>query len=200
MQTIQSLVKEFHDTFRADTSPTPTLSVSLRDLRLRLIHEEFHELLDASAFYMELTDGESIDAGDSLQRADIKLTHEEGKIQNVIEMADALGDIVYVCYGMAIAMGINLDNVIAEIHRANMSKTDEEGNPVINGGSPGYLEGEAGFDSAQPVGKVVKGANYVAPDISRVLGMCPNVGCPHYGSPHSHGSRMEDAMAAESGQ
>jgi predicted HAD superfamily Cof-like phosphohydrolase len=50
----------------------------------------------------------------------------------LIEMADALGDIVVVAFGMAIEMGIDLNRVLAEIMRANMSKLDENGNPLIN--------------------------------------------------------------------
>lgn len=168
MQTIQSMVKEFHDTFRVDTSPTMELSVSLRDLRLRLIHEEFHELLVASGFYMALSDGEVLSPEEAFAEEDIVLTHEEGSIQDVIEMADALGDLIYVVYGMSHAMGIDLDAVVTEIHRSNMSKTGIDGCPITNGKDSGgrivSLQ-----DPTKPAGKILKGDDYFPPDIAGVL-------------------------------
>jgi len=64
-----------------------------------------------------------------------------------VGVADALGDLVYVAYGTALTYGIDLDAVIEEIHRSNMTK-----------------------DMPEHVGgKAVKGKNYVAPDIRKVL-------------------------------
>lgn len=119
----QIKVTEFHTTYGQPVGASPNvLTVERQELRISLITEEVGELIEATGF------------------------------NDLIEMADALGDIVYVCYGMAIEMGIDLDKVIAEIHRSNMSKLDESGNPI-------YRED----------GKVLKGPNYFKPDIASVV-------------------------------
>lgn len=61
-------------------------------------------------------------------------------------MAKELGDLAYVVYGLACMAGVNLDTVVQDIHRSNMSKVDDEGNPIF---------GETG--------KILKGPNYVPP-------------------------------------
>lgn len=66
---------------------------------------------------------------------------------DIIKVADALGDIVYVCFGTALCYGIDLDAIIAEIHRSNMTKDQ----PLT------------------PGGKAVKGAGYRPPDIEAAL-------------------------------
>jgi predicted HAD superfamily Cof-like phosphohydrolase len=63
---------------------------------------------------------------------------------DILETADALGDLVYVIYGMAIEMGINLSAIMTEIQRSNMSKLGEDG-------------------------KVLKGPNFSPPDLEKVL-------------------------------
>lgn len=68
------------------------------------------------------------------------------------EIADALGDIVYIAYGTALEYGIDLDAVIAEIHRSNMTKLGENGLPIY-----------------RPDGKVAKGPNYDPPKLKEVL-------------------------------
>lgn len=69
------------------------------------------------------------------------------------EVADALGDIVYVCYGMALEMGYDLRSVIEEIHASNLTKLGDDGKPLI-----------------REDGKVLKGPNYVKPNIPAALG------------------------------
>lgn len=64
---------------------------------------------------------------------------------DLVEIADALGDMVYVIYGTALTYGIDLDAVIAEIHRSNMTK------------------------ETHPSGKAAKGPGYEPPDIRAVL-------------------------------
>jgi predicted HAD superfamily Cof-like phosphohydrolase len=64
-------------------------------------------------------------------------------------IARELADLVYVAYGAAITLGIALDRAVSEVHRANMSKLDSDGTPVF-----------------RPDGKVLKGPNYQAPDMS----------------------------------
>lgn len=61
-------------------------------------------------------------------------------------LAKELGDLAYVVYGMACMARVNLDSVVQDIHRSNMSKVDDEGNPIFN-----------------EAGKVMKGPNYMPP-------------------------------------
>ena len=71
---------------------------------------------------------------------------------NLLEVADALTDILYVTYGAGHAFGINLDDCFDEVQESNMSKLDEEGKPIYN-------------DS----GKVMKGPKYFKPNLGKFL-------------------------------
>ena len=72
--------------------------------------------------------------------------------KNLLEVADALTDILYVTYGAGHAFGIDLDKCFEEVQNSNMSKLDENGKPIYN-------------DS----GKVMKGPNYFKPDLSKFV-------------------------------
>ena len=72
--------------------------------------------------------------------------------KNLLEVADALSDILYVTYGAGHAFGINLDNCFDEVQRSNMSKLGLDGKPI-------YSE----------KGKVLKGPDYFKPDLSKFL-------------------------------
>jgi len=98
--------------------------VDVAALRIELIDEELNELREAT-----------------------------GK-QDLVGIADALTDLLYVVYGAGHAYGINLDNCFAEVHRSNMSKLDDESQPI-------YRED----------GKVLKGPNYSPPDLGQIIGM-----------------------------
>ena len=74
------------------------------------------------------------------------------KNKDLIEVADALTDILYVTYGAGHAFGIDLDKCFEEVQNSNMSKLDEDGKPIYN-------------DS----GKVMKGPNYFKPDLSKFV-------------------------------
>ena len=74
------------------------------------------------------------------------------KTKDLKEVADALADILYVTYGAAAAYGINADMVFDEVHDSNMSKLDEDGNPIYNDD-----------------GKVMKGPGYFEPRIATIL-------------------------------
>ena len=76
--------------------------------------------------------------------------------RDFVAMADALADIVYVAYGTAISFGLDLDLVIDEVHRANMSKLDIDGRPVM-----------------RHDGKVLKSPRYTAPQVSQVIATQP---------------------------
>ena len=72
--------------------------------------------------------------------------------KDLLEVADALTDILYVTYGAGHAFGINLDNCFDEVQNSNMSKLDENGNPIKN-----------------EQGKVLKGPKYFKPNLSKFL-------------------------------
>jgi predicted HAD superfamily Cof-like phosphohydrolase len=122
MMTPGEMVKEFHGAYGVAVRMTPVAKIPEKDLRIKLIKEEVKEYIEA------------LETGD------------------IASIAQELADIVYVVYGAAITHGIDLDAVLAEVHRANMSKLDEDGNPI-------YRED----------GKVLKGPFYEKPDIYRIL-------------------------------
>lgn len=72
--------------------------------------------------------------------------------ENIVEVADALTDILYVVYGAGLTFGINLDKTFAEVHRSNMSKLGEDGKPIH-----------------REDGKILKGPNYTPPDLTFIL-------------------------------
>lgn len=140
-----ALVSEFHQSF---SIPAPSklseLEPDREKMRLRIDLEEFLELVDACG--MELfVHGERA----ALENCAFL---PNGKAPDPVEIADALGDGIYVKYGHAIERGIQINDCLAEIHRSNMSKLDKDGLPI-------YRED----------GKVLKGPNYSPPDIEKVL-------------------------------
>jgi len=86
----------------------------------------------------------------------IKEELEELKVamenKDLLEVADALTDILYVTYGAGHAFGINLDKCFEEVQNSNMSKLGEDGKPIYN-----------------DVGKVMKGPKYFKPDLSKFV-------------------------------
>ena len=72
--------------------------------------------------------------------------------KDLLEVADALTDILYVTYGAGHAFGIDLDKCFDEVQNSNMSKLDENGKPIYN-----------------ESGKVMKGPNYFKPDLSKFV-------------------------------
>ena len=71
---------------------------------------------------------------------------------DIVEVADALTDILVVTYGAGAAFGIDLDKCFEEVHRSNMSKLSDEGKPIYN-----------------KFGKVMKGPNYSPPDLKKII-------------------------------
>jgi predicted HAD superfamily Cof-like phosphohydrolase len=121
--TSYKLVREFHAAAGGRVSPIPTTCVpaELRDLRQRILQEEVDELRAA------------VSAND------------------LVAVADALADIVYVACGTAATYGIPFDEVFAEVHRSNMTKV-ASGGPVL-----------------RQDGKIAKGPHYEPPDVKRCL-------------------------------
>ena len=72
--------------------------------------------------------------------------------KDLVEVADALTDILYVTYGAGHAFGINLDKCFEEVQNSNMSKLDEDGKPIYN-----------------EAGKVMKGPKYCKPNLNKFV-------------------------------
>nr|WP_315047838.1 nucleoside triphosphate pyrophosphohydrolase family protein [uncultured Leptotrichia sp.] len=117
-------VEEFHRVYKLGNSAKPIgkLKDGLEKLRFNLMKEENEEYLEAA------------------QNGDI------------VEVADALGDMLYILCGTIIEHGMQnvIDDVFEEIHRSNLSKLDENGQPI-------YRED----------GKVIKGPNYFPPNLKK---------------------------------
>lgn len=125
--TPEQMLREFHAAGGDSAGPvpaTPTVSIPYRvqEFRMRLLDEETDEFSEAVL------------------------------ARDIVEIADALADIVYVAVGTAISYGIPFDAVFAEVHRSNMTKFI--GAPVTNS-----------------AGKIVKGPHFEPPDIAGVLGL-----------------------------
>ena len=118
-----SKVGTFMKTFGQEVKTKPSFSTDkINKLRLDLIKEELTELTEAM------------------------------NNNDLLEVADALTDILYVTYGAGHAFGINLDKCFEEVQNSNMSKLDENSKPIYNEN-----------------GKVMKGPNYFKPDLSKFI-------------------------------
>ena len=118
-----SQVGVFMKTFGQEVKDKPSFSTDkINKLRLDLIKEELSELTEAM------------------------------NNKDLLEVADALTDILYVTYGAGHAFGINLDKCFDEVQNSNMSKLDENGKPIFN-----------------ESGKVMKGPNYFKPDLTKFV-------------------------------
>jgi predicted HAD superfamily Cof-like phosphohydrolase len=116
-------VGTFMKTFGQEVKTKPSFSSDkINNLRIDLIKEELDELQVAM------------------------------KNNDLLEVADALTDILYVTYGAGHAFGIDLDKCFDEVQNSNMSKLDENGEPIYN-----------------ESGKVMKGPNYFKPDLSKFV-------------------------------
>ena len=119
-------VEAFHNAFKIDFAIAPTVEIpeKIKMLRFRLMEEENEEYLEAA------------------------------KNNDLVEVADALGDMLYILCGTIISHGMQhkIEEVFDEIQRSNMSKLGGDGQPI-------YRED----------GKVMKGPNYFKPDIAKIL-------------------------------
>ncbi len=116
-------VGTFMKTFGQEVKTNPSFgSDKINKLRIDLIKEELDELQEAM------------------------------KNNDLLEVADALTDILYVTYGAGHAFGIDLDKCFEEVQNSNMSKLGENGKPIYN-----------------ESGKVMKGPNYFKPDLSKFV-------------------------------
>ena len=116
-------VKTFMETFGQEVKTKPSFSTDkINILRYELIKEELEEL---------------------------KVAMEN---KDLLEVADALTDILYVTYGAGHAFGINLDRCFEEVQNSNMSKLGEDGKPIYN-----------------ESGKVMKGPKYFKPNLTKFV-------------------------------
>ena len=116
-------VKIFMETFGQEVKKKPSFSSKkINNLRYELIREELDELKEAL------------------------------KNKDILEVADALTDILYVTYGAGHAFGIDLDKCFQEVQQSNMSKLDEKDKPIYN-----------------ESGKVMKGPSYFKPDLTKFV-------------------------------
>ena len=116
-------VKTFMETFGQEVKKRPSFSTDkINKLRYDLIKEELEELNEAM------------------------------KNKDLLEVADALTDILYVTYGAGHAFGIDLDKCFKEVQNSNMSKLGLDGKPIYN-----------------EKGKVMKGPNYYKPDLNKFV-------------------------------
>ena len=116
-------VKTFMETFGQEIKTKPSFSTDkINSLRYDLIKEELEELKEAM------------------------------KNKDLLEVADALTDILYVTYGAGHAFGIDLDKCFEEVQNSNMSKLGEDDKPIYN-----------------ESGKVMKGPKYFKPDLTKFI-------------------------------
>ena len=118
-------VKTFMNTYGQDVKEIAEFPENkIVQLRIDLIEEELNELKEAI------------------------------KNNDIVEVADALTDILYVTYGAGHSFGVNLDECFDEVQRSNMSKLGEDGKPIYNEN-----------------GKVMKGPNYFAPNLKKIVNL-----------------------------
>ncbi len=134
MRELIDRVENFHVAFGVGNNKTPTnLSSDEVDLRVDLINEETIEYKEAA---------------------------REG---DLVGIADALGDQLYIIIGTILRHGMQdvIEDVFNEIHRSNMSKLNEDGKPIINGIN--------GSDPSKPLGKILKSNRYTPPYFDQYL-------------------------------
>lgn len=126
IDTLIGCVEKFHNSFGISNNYEPTVELSKKDIQLRfdLLNEENNEYIEAA------------------------------KNGDIVEVADALGDLMYILFGTIMKHGMQhkIVEVFEEIQKSNMSKLDANGQPI-------YRED----------GKVLKGPNYFKPDIKTIL-------------------------------
>jgi hypothetical protein len=88
---------------------------------------------------------------------------------NPKEICDGLADVDVVNHFCAHWHGFNLNYATHVANESNMTKLDDNGEPIINGVTPGYLQGEPGYDPEKPIGKILKSNNFREPDFDAVI-------------------------------
>lgn len=99
-----------------------------------------------------------------LMKEEVEEYEEACQAGDLVEIADALGDQLYILCGTILEHGLQykIEEIFDEIQRSNMSKLDENGKPVINGHN-------GIFDETRPLGKVLKSSQFFAPNIKQYV-------------------------------
>lgn len=169
------MTRAFHHAMGIPSPAVPFVpTVTERERRLRLILEEFLELVEAMGFQLTVdsSDPEHEWNGDVGERLIVE--YIGGSHYDVVETADALGDLNVVVNGTSAEFGIPQEAVDYEIYCSNMTKLGPDGKPIINGVTEGYREGEDGYKPDAPVGKILKPAGFVPANIPAVLALYSN--------------------------
>lgn len=128
-------VAEFQTAFGQHVNKKPTLlTEELSDLRFELMKEENEEYQEAC------------------------------KYNDIVEIADALADQLYILCGTILSHGMQdiIEKCFNEVQRSNMSKLDDDGNPIINGQN-------GVFDPKKAMGKILKSSNFSEPNLNQFL-------------------------------
>ncbi len=144
-----ALVEQFHRTssmpVRLGTGMEPSIDYERVGMRMSLIAEEFAELM--GAVY-------GPQARIIVEEAHALACASDDGTRDLVETADALADLVYVIYGMALESGIDLDAVLGEVQASNLSKLMPDGSVKL-----------------REDGKVLKGPDFFPPNVARALGL-----------------------------
>jgi len=116
---------------------------------VKIFMEKFGQIVRTKP---QFPDEETMQLRLNLIKEELSELEDAMKTKNLKEIADALTDILYVTYGAGYAYGIDLDKCFEEVQKANMSKLGEDGKPIFN-----------------EQGKVMKGPNYIKPDLSKFV-------------------------------
>lgn len=176
----------FHSSFgmqRSDSVIMPTVSERL--LRGKLLLEETIETLvkglglrlQVNVGNIEESLGHTSEAGNFIDVSRIlELRHIEGDLYDPVETLDGLADVKAIANGTAVAFGLPMDEADYEVFCSNMTKLDESGKPIVNRPDPAKcidpdscVEASHLLDPSQPVGKVLKSAQYTPANIAGVI-------------------------------
>ncbi|MFD6092827.1 phosphoribosyl-ATP diphosphatase [Oerskovia sp. NPDC060338] len=141
------MVREFHTTFQVPTAPgaKPVARFERLELRYSLVAEEFAELTEAVY---------GAEAGAQVRAATARVVAEgDDTGADVVEILDALADLVVVEHGWAIEAHLPLEEALVEVHRTNMAKLGPDGLPILRAGD----------------NKILKPAGWTPPDLAGVI-------------------------------
>lgn len=156
-------VREFYKGFKQDEFiaeraglDPENISEERVHLKMALIAEEFFELVGA------VYGGK---AAQIVQNAWARAVEEDEHNRDIVETADAIADLIYVLHGLEIEAGIPGDEIFDEVHRSNMSKLDENGEPIISDGvTPSEYDG-----LVKPAGKILKSKRYFEANLKGII-------------------------------
>jgi len=144
----RDMVLTFHKVNKIPNTNVDTITDDRLAMRLGLLVEELKELFEDG---FNITLDISYLTGKNVYY-NIKDALSSTGIRNLAGIADAQADIAYVNHGLAIELDYNLSEVFKEVHASNMTKLDNEGNPILRAD-----------------GKILKGPNFIEPNIEKAI-------------------------------